>query len=1311
VGGGVSERIAMKLRVLGGPDALVTCLILTAIVGSCGGHAAYAADAGRPRPAAHSIDAPDAAQQAGSSRTITPEARLLATARLWAAKHRDDLALQAVKKALLIAPDDPELLSEAVRIELRLGDARGAAAMLARLRARQPDAATTSQLADEYRAATSGRGELATIRLLARSGHSEQASERLRALFPHGAPPGALGAEYYQILSGTEAGYAQAVDALRRRVAADPSDFAAALALVGLLNRQSATRVEANRLAWGLAERKDVDHTEAMNAWRSVLQSAGADPVYRDAVHAYLALEPDDTEFKDRAVTLDAQYQARVKLEHDPDYIAQKQGLRALARGDLPAADALLARVAKARASDAEAIGGLGLARMREGKDDEARALFQRAAALAPDNRSKWDGLARTALVWGTIAKGREAAAAGRAQDAQHAAQAALALDPGNAQAKQVLVDALLAQRNWTAAEPLLRELLAARQLNVNAAESMQTLLRETGRENQIPGLLDALNQRFRDPADRRGLAGLRADLLTRQAEQLASSGKLGPAAEHYEQVLRLTPDAPWTRFALARIYRDLGLPQLGRSVMDEGLGPHASPEMRYAVALYRNSIDDVTGAQSALAGIAPDARTDGMRALASRLDAQQALQRARIAFASGDRDAAARALDTARTKAADDPYVTASVGSLMIDEGEPDEGLSLMRDWMSAHPQQTDVDVELRYGDLLGSAGRDDQLAAWLAKLRRTPHLSEQQTARLEDQSLRLVLRQTDVALDAKDFAQARRLLAQASPAGKRDKRYALELADLERAQGHFSAARAALAPVLARTPEDPDARLALARVLEDSGRQDQALRIVREVVEAAPPDAIDTRLSAVRRLDALHRPEEAAQITDALRGAYPARADVTVAAGRVAEELGDYDRAASLYRHSRVQERAAGLVARGPEGTPAQAALSDLEQRRNPEIEAGWMPGFKSGDPGISDYHAQQVPVYIQVPYRYEGHLFLHLDTVRLDAGTLSITDPPSYALTTFGTYSAFASPNSIPVHVLHQQATGVAIGTGFVSDAWRFDIGTTPLGFPIHYVVGGVRYRFDAGPASFSVSASRRPETSSELSYAGLRDPWTNAVWGGVRRDGVDWHTGIDIGRISVFSDLGAGVLTGKHVASNQEVTLRTGFTTPVYEGRNMQVSTGLVGNVWRYTNNLRFYTYGQGGYYSPQRYLSLGVPVEWNGRRGGLTWDLTATVGMSNSYEKDSPYYPDGLPGAAQLPPGQNPNLVYSGGSSGIGFSYGLTGVLQYRFNSRLVAGVRFDIDHAHDYAPSSGMIYVRYSFDARKPDTSLSPKPVSLYSSY
>ncbi|WP_043176614.1 hypothetical protein, partial [Burkholderia ambifaria] len=37
--------------------------------------------------------------------------RQLSTARMWGAKHRDDLARDALRKGLLIAPDDPELLA------------------------------------------------------------------------------------------------------------------------------------------------------------------------------------------------------------------------------------------------------------------------------------------------------------------------------------------------------------------------------------------------------------------------------------------------------------------------------------------------------------------------------------------------------------------------------------------------------------------------------------------------------------------------------------------------------------------------------------------------------------------------------------------------------------------------------------------------------------------------------------------------------------------------------------------------------------------------------------------------------------------------------------------------------------------------------------------------------------------------------------------------------------------------------------------------------------------------------------------------
>ncbi|MDR5759242.1 cellulose synthase subunit BcsC-related outer membrane protein [Caballeronia sp. LZ035] len=1306
---------------------------------------------------AHAADSRAPVQKAHDPAMPVLAERLYGTARAWGNKHRDDLALQAIDKALLIAPTDPRLLAERVRIQLRLGQAQQALATLTRMKTLAPDALLTRQLDDEYRVAVSGRQEMAAIRLLSRSGQSDEAARRLGALFPHGAPSGALGAEYYQIIAATPARRQEALDALRRRVAADPADVDAAQTLARLLNSSDATRAEANRIAWNLATRDDTDRNAALDVWRHVLQSAGADVAYLPSLRAYLTLVPDDTEFKDRAALLDARVEAQRALERDPDYIAQQRGLMALTRGDLAAAAPLLARAAAARPNDADAVGGLGMLRMREGNRDEARALFERAASLGGDDRSKWQSLARTALLWGTLAHGRDAAAAGRPADAERYARQALTLDPGNADASVLLADALLAQGDFRHAEPLLRAQLAGRAPSMSALRSTRTLLESTGRADEVEPLIAALQTRFTSAEDRQSLVEMRADKVASDAKQLADQGRNGPAAQRYEASLRIEPDQPWTRFALARLYQNLGLPQLGRAVMDDGLaraeqgekqGENAA-QMRYASALYRNSLDDLAGAQAALAGIPESARSDAMRALSRNLDAQQALLDARAADARNDTDAAKHALARAEALSQDDPNLLASVGSLYIDHGETQRGLALMQDWMNTHAAATDADVRLRYGDLLGGARREDALAATLATVRRDPALTPRQAERLEDQALRMTLRQTDDAIDAGDYARAQTLLANVSAAGRRDKRYAFEVADLARVQGGYAQARAALAPVLAAAPDDAETQLALARVLGDDGQRRDALALVQRVVDGAAPDDIDTRLSAARRYAALHRPLAAQAITQPLRVAYPARPDVTVQAGRVAEDLGAYEEAASLYRLSLDQERAAGMTPgfstpAGASGfasgyaqarpTPAQAALDDLDQRRDPEVETAWIPAYKSGDAGVSAYRAQQVPIYAQIPYRYDGHFFVHADAVHLDAGTLDISGidrtsaTPSlpYVVQTFGTNAGFydgtaqsaaqlaqyLKTSPVTTGDLHQHANGLGGGVGYQSDAWRLDLGSSPLGFPVHYLVGGARYKFDAGPASFSVSASRRAVTSSELSYAGLTDPLTHVTWGGVRRDGIDVHMGVDFGRVSTFADLGAGVLSGRNVASNQEFILRTGFTVPVYERGTMRVLTGLVGNAWHYTDNLRYYTFGQGGYYSPQRYLSLGVPIEWMGKRNDFRWDITATVGVSNTYEKDSPYFPNGLPNTPGLSQTNLGNLVFGGSSTrGVGFSYGLGATLEYRVNPQFVVGGRVSIDHSHDYAPSSGMIYARFAFSPRKDEYRIGPQPVRLYSSY
>jgi hypothetical protein len=119
----------------------------------------------------------------------------------------------------------------------------------------------------------------------------------------------------------------------------------------------------------------------------------------------------------------------------------------------------------------------------------------------------------------------------------------------------------------------------------------------------------------------------------------------------------------------------------------------------------------------------------------------------------------------------------------------------------------------------------------------------------------------------------------------------------------------------------------------------------------------------------------------------------------------------------------------------------------------------------------------------------------------------------------------------------------------------------------------------------------------------------------------------------------------------------------------------------------------------------------GRLNYFTWDVTSTVGISNAYEKDSPYFPIGLPSVAGLAASQSNNVFGGSSTNGVSFSYGFAAVVQYRVNPYFVVGARLNIDHSHDYAPSSGMIYARIAFSARKDDFRISPTPVRLYSSY
>jgi tetratricopeptide (TPR) repeat protein len=116
-------------------------------------------------------------------------------------------------------------------------------------------------------------------------------------------------------------------------------------------------------------------------------------------------------------------------------------------------------------------------------------------------------------------------------------------------------------------------------------------------------------------------LAAARAESLRAQAEVERKAERLSPALRLLEEALQQTPDEPWLRYDLARLYVRLQLPEQARSVADEGLARlPADTDMRFAHALLLAALDDNAAAWADLQHIPEAERSSGMQSLEKRL-------------------------------------------------------------------------------------------------------------------------------------------------------------------------------------------------------------------------------------------------------------------------------------------------------------------------------------------------------------------------------------------------------------------------------------------------------------------------------------------------------------------------------------------------------------------------------------------------------------------------------------------------------------------------------------------------------------------
>ena len=395
----------------------------------------------------------------------------------------------------------------------------------------------------------------------------------------------------------------------------------------------------------------------------------------------------------------------------------------------------------------------------------------------------------------------------------------------------------------------------------------------------------------------------------------------------------------------------------------------------------------------------------------------------------------------------------------------------------------------------------------------------------------------------------------------------------------------------------------------------------------------------------------------------------------------------------------------------------LDEIMQERSPEFRLGTQVRTRNGESGVSKLTDIQTPMEIAFPVG-DDRVTLRATPVSLNAGSIGSS---YYSSSTFGggPVSALNQLDGLTAGPGSQRQRGVGLSAVYATRGITADAGVTPLGFIYKTFTGGIRFDGtvdDANTLSYDFNVSRRPVTDSVLSFAGARDRRSGETFGGVSATGARLQLTKDFGDFGFY---GAGSfydLSGHNVASNNRAEVGAGLYYHLIRSSDSLLTTGLNASGIFYDRNLRYFTYGHGGYFSPQQFYALNVPLSWSQRSDNFTYQVRGSIGLQRFKENDADYFPgDGnrqsLADIAQASAvgrglSGSSRAVYDGQTkTGIGYSLGAAG--EYRVAPQLYFGGSLAMDNASDYRQLAGGLYMRYMFYPQSGQMAL---PVSPYRS-
>ncbi len=268
-------------------------------------------------------------------------------------------------------------------------------------------------------------------------------------------------------------------------------------------------------------------------------------------------------------------------------------------------------------------------------------------------------------------------------------------------------------------------------------------------------------------------------------------------------------------------------------------------------------------------------------------------------------------------------------------------------------------------------------------------------------------------------------------------------------------------------------------------------------------------------------------------------------------------------------------------------------------------------------------------------------------------------------------------------------------------ELELGTTPTAFAVSNILGAIRFRTDIDEGTWIAGVDRTAIEDSLLSYAGTRDPLSGVEWGGVVRNRAYFGGRVGDDALKIFGFVSGSLLDGRRVDSNSEWRADAGFLQRAASGETWVARVGGALGATGMSANRGHFTLGHGGYFSPNRFLTVGPVFEIAGRRGERSLYIEGAVEWREVRESASDFFPEDP--ALQAASG-NPRYP-SADRDGIGLR--LAASFEWRITGRAVAGLRLEGVRGEDADLVRLQVYARRWTQAISDPVQQPPVPLRM----